>query len=92
MTFTAVADCPECGSLDVHWLDGPMPKPTAEDIAGYEAAYADFLWNPGTPIVAWGGQVMRRVGGYASPKPLVDESVFEVMRVCRSCNYRWGQE
>lgn len=89
--FTALADCPKCGSLDIHWLDEPMPKPDSDAILAYEREYQKWSNNPGDRIVAFGGGTVRHVGGYPQPRGLRDESRFEVMRVCVSCKHRWGQ-
>lgn len=39
--FTAVSDCPQCGHIDVHWLDQPA-KTTSADWAKYRKAKALF--------------------------------------------------
>lgn len=31
MSFSAVADCPKCGSLDIHWLSEPKLRPQPSD-------------------------------------------------------------
>lgn len=87
--FSAADQCPECGVIAVHYLDEPALL-TDQEIAAYEIALEDFEENPGTAIEMFGGGVVRYVGGSPKPAPLIDESVFEVMRICAECGHRWG--
>lgn len=81
MPFTAVATCPSCHRTDVHKMRSPKPAPTAAEIADWERNHETQR------IRRWGDNRTMRVI-HVPPRP-VDESVFEVIRVCR-CGHEWG--
>lgn len=74
--FTASPDCPQCGVVDVHWLEKPRLDP---------------FTNDDSPA----GKASRRINGLIEcvmfGAPLFDPPGNTVMRVCKSCGYRWGQ-
>jgi hypothetical protein len=88
--FTSIVDCPKCGDIGVHFLDEPMPAPTSDDREQYARDLCAHMADPGDQIMSWGGEVVRLIGGTPPPRPPVDESIFEVMRVCKECGHRWG--
>lgn len=89
-TFTAVAWCPKCGDIGVHWLDEPMGSPTPEEWRNYNRQLDVYLASPMTEIQNFQGETIRQ--HHSSPKPLLphDESTFEVIRICKECGHRWG--
>lgn len=88
--FTSCQECPSCRTLATHWLSPPKPGPTPEQFLEWATRSEEFLKNPGLAVMAWGGCVVRRIGGFPQPEDLIDESMFEVMRVCVECKHRWG--
>lgn len=88
--FTAVADCPRCGEIAVHWLDQPR-RATQQEWDDYERAMDEYdpFAGDSTRIVAWSGDPVRTVTANPAPNPPLDER-FTIARVCRSCSHRWG--
>lgn len=87
MAFTAVVDCPECGDTNIHWLDEPVIA-TEEEYWRYVDAME--TWDPNRPVRVVGDVQIHQWGGFPQPRTPTDERNFEVMRVCRECNHRWG--
>ncbi|MGN2642183.1 hypothetical protein ACTD5D_39670 [Nocardia takedensis] len=79
--FTAIARCPRCGRVEVHKMRSPKPAPRPEVIAEWERTHTT------NEIREWGNPNPVRIR-YDPPRP-VDESVFEVIRMCR-CGHEWG--
>ncbi|MBJ8342798.1 hypothetical protein JGU71_28300 [Antrihabitans sp. YC3-6] len=74
--FTAWAMCPRCKSVDCHSIRPPKPALDPDDVAEWEADHVTMH--------GWNGFIR-----HIPPKPL-DESVFEVIRICK-CGKEWGQ-
>lgn len=79
--FTASTDCPECGVMDVHWLDGPRFEPT--DPTPVQ------IMNEHLHEVSLMTSVI--IGGRRIPPRLYDPPGTVVARICKSCGHRWGQ-
>lgn len=78
--FTATADCPHCGIIDVHWLDEPRFEAPRDDSPSAKA-FREI--NRSLAFVA------QLQGG--SPRREFDPPGTVVARICRGCGYRWGQ-
>lgn len=91
MSFTAIADCPKCGDIGVHWLDEPMGPPSIEEWQKYYCELDRYRASIIAEIVDWTGNVVRRARSLPEPYPPRDESNFEVVRICKECGHRWGQ-
>lgn len=90
--FMAVTPCPSCGTWAVHYMRRPRTA-SPEDRAAYTAALAEWQRiedNDRTEMKCWGGGTFRVVQRVPPPKPLDDESPYEVIRICR-CGQEWGQ-
>lgn len=81
--FEAYTDCPKCGRIDHHWLREPKPAPTAAEMQ----AWQDSRSSVG--VSAWGEYHIKTID--VSPPPPVDESQFEVIRICTGCGKEWGE-
>ncbi len=80
--FTAVAKCPSCGHIDYHRMRDPHPAPSPSELERWEREHVT------NEIQRWGtGQPVAVI--HNPPRP-IDESVFEIIRVCR-CGHEWGQ-
>ncbi|AID58905.1 hypothetical protein PBI_GAIA_86 [Mycobacterium phage Gaia] len=88
--FTAIADCPKCGRVAVHWLDSPR-HPTEQDWADYERAMREYDPFEECLVRNWAGDVVKRMPAIPPPKRPVDEDG-SVTRVCVDCGHRWGVE
>lgn len=83
--FEAMTQCPKCGQLDIHWMRPPKPKPMPGPVrviedGNYDDTLLAFMEKPRTfEVHRWDGMTG------------LDESMFEVMRVCRECSHEWGQ-
>lgn len=93
-TFEAWTNCPSCGSLDLHWLDAPRLAPQSEWDRYQVSILAWHDMDPSDPIriLPSGEKVYTWGGKPPKPEPPSDERMFEVFRVCRRCEYRWGIE
>lgn len=91
-SFTAVAECPSCGDIGVHWLDEPRLA-TPEEWDEYERRVIDYEYEPHDTekVVTWGGRTVREIPVQRAPKPPLHEH-FTVARICRSCAHRWGND
>lgn len=90
--FSAVSRCPACSYIGIHYLDEPIIA-SDDELALYDIALEEWEDSPdkGDPVYAWGeAEPVRYMGGKPKPKPPVDESEFEVMRICVVCGHRWG--
>ena len=79
--FEAYTECTKCGRLDHHLLREPKPAPSEADMAEWHRTSETFT------IEQWGSGVARTE---TWPPPPVDESQFEVVRICK-CGNEWGQ-
>lgn len=80
--FEAFCACPKCGRLDHHWLQSPKPAPTDAEMEEWRRNSTTYT------IEQWGGGVTRT--DVFPPVP-VDESQFEVIRICTGCGHEFGQ-
>ena len=73
--FTASADCPKCGVIDVHWLDEPRPMLNdGSPLALFQRSVDDMMY-----MMSMGGGSMFDMPGTV------------VARICTKCEHRWGQ-
>jgi len=79
--FEAVVICPRCHLVDVHQMRAPNPAPTDAEIARWEREHTTH------EVRQWG--VAKPVRVIHDPPRPVDESVYEVIRICR-CGHEWG--
>lgn len=80
--FTAWASCPRCGRNECHAIRPPRPAPDPADVAAWEREH-------GTEVIyEWGKRDPVEVR-HTPPQP-VDESVYEVIRICGQCGHEWG--
>lgn len=80
--FTAWARCPSCERIDCHQIRPPRPAPSAADLAAWRRK------RRVCEVQQWGAtRPVRTI--YDPPRP-VDESPFEVIRICE-CGREWGQ-
>lgn len=94
--FTACAMCPKCGAVDVHWIARPRVKPPGWD----DTPLAEGLRRINESIRAMSTLSLMT---FSSAEPIAEfcdapepASPFEpddatVARICRNCEYRWGQ-
>lgn len=80
--FEAYTDCPKCGQLDYHLLRAPKPPPADIEMQHWRDRQAT------AEVQTWGSYSTRTID--TSPPPPVDESQFEVIRICK-CGNEWGQ-
>ena len=80
-SFTAWASCPSCGAYECHAIRPPKPAPTTADLIAWERD------RQTSEMYAWGKRVPVRV--HDDPPPPVDESIYEVVRIC-GCGHEWG--
>lgn len=80
--FEAYTNCPKCGRLDYHLLRAPKPPPSDAEMR----AWRDCRTT--AEIHQFGRGVIRTVD--TSPPPPIDESTFEVIRICK-CGHEFGQ-
>lgn len=78
--FTAAAECPACHRVDFHKMREPHPASTAEELAHWERERRTY------EVRKFDGSLVRII---EEPSRPIDESVFEVIRVCR-CGHEWG--
>lgn len=76
--FTAYCPCPRCGLVACHRLREPKPAPAGPVEPPHEVV-AVYPWGIVRPVRT------RHVRAGA-----VDESRFEVIRICE-CGHEWGQ-
>jgi hypothetical protein len=81
--FEAYTECPECGRLDYHLLRAPKPAPSEAEMQQWRQRRTTV------DIEQWGAGVIRTVD--TSPPAPVDESQYEVIRICTGCQREWGQ-
>ncbi|AIM41030.1 hypothetical protein PBI_SQUIRTY_83 [Mycobacterium phage Squirty] len=74
--FTASTDCPDCGVMDVHWLETPRFRP---DNPTPIQLMQESIHN------------MSSIVSYGKTPRLYDPPGATVIRVCKSCGHRWGQ-
>ncbi len=72
--FTAWCTCPRCDLFDCHRLREPNPAPALETIKAW------------TKVV----RLFELIAPSASPPMPMDESIYEVIRIC-NCGNEWGQ-
>lgn len=78
-SFTAVTDCPKCSAVDIHWVDAPRREPEyTDDPVGISMRSISHLQE--MVAIVSGGQ------------PLYDPPGAAVMRICKSCDHRWGMQ
>lgn len=87
--FTAWADCPKCGEIACHWLDGPH-RATRDELEAYQRAMADYQPEYST-LEQWGGEVVQTMRPCNSPPSPPRDETFTVARICVKCGHRWGQ-
>ena len=89
--FTAVADCPACGCLDIHWLAEPRRK----------RVYGDTAVELGLRTINEALEVMSMIslsparvdgGGEYVAQSRYEPLEATVARVCKKCSYQWGQK
>lgn len=80
--FTALASCPMCGRHVCHAIRAPLPAPDPEVVAAWERDHDT------EEIYEWGN--LEPVAIRHTPPPPVDESGFEVIRICGLCGHEWG--
>ncbi|KXF56161.1 hypothetical protein AXA44_02705 [Rhodococcus sp. SC4] len=86
--FTAWAMCPQCDRIACHSIRRPK-IPTAAEVAAWREQCDDIVHET-TSIQSWGGGgPVRSVTTNLPPEP-VDESDYEVIRIC-NCGHEWGQ-
>lgn len=78
--FTAWLNCPRCGLYECHKMRPPRPAPTVTELEEWGRIAERH------EVHAFGGAVVRVIED--PPRP-VDESVYEVIRICR-CGHEWG--
>lgn len=79
--FTAWVSCPTCGRHECHAIRSPRPAPTPAELAEWERTHDTevvYVWGRREPVAT----------RHTPPRP-VDESGFEVVRICR-CGHEWG--
>ena len=79
--FTAWVNCPRCGVYECHKMRNPRPAPTAAELEEWGRTVDR------TEITAFGRRDAVRV--IENPPRPVDESIYEVVRICR-CGHEWG--
>lgn len=87
--FTAVACCPSCCDVAVHWMQEPRLRPEIETpVEEAQRKTYELMRNINTLSISTfaGGTVTREV-----PSPYYDHPGSTVARVCNRCGYRWGQ-
>lgn len=88
--FTAVAMCPKCADVAVHWIKEPRRKPPGWDespagkLSRRISDTVDYLMSFG---------IAEPIAEYRDPEP---PSPFEpddatIARECRNCKHQWGQ-
>lgn len=87
--FSAVADCPACGCLDIHWLAEPRRKPVYDDSPTGQALRminetrsVMSMFCMGIDDYGSGRYVAQR--RYEPPEATVG-------RICKKCSFQWGQ-
>ena len=78
--FTAYVACPSCGLYACHQIRTPKPTPTAAELREWEHTVERM------EACDFQGRVTIL---YEDPPRPVDESVFEVVRICE-CGHEWG--
>ncbi|MFV8232360.1 hypothetical protein [Mycolicibacterium fortuitum] len=89
--FTASVDCPECGRIDVHWLDEPRfrpENPTALQVA-QQSIHSMAEFTSSFCLVNFQGETVRE--DRKSVPRLYDPAGTVIARICTSCGHRWGQ-
>lgn len=101
--FEAWTTCPKCRVTDFHVMREPL-APTDEQIAAWEKALSDWAierdnydasGGDQTEIKMFSGNVFRTVRtGFTKPRPPqpIDETEFDVIRLCTNCEHEWGQK
>lgn len=88
--FTAVADCPKCGNVAVHWLAAPRLDP-GDCLHRHCVSFPRPLRAVGDhEVFSWGSpRELRCVdcGTWLSGR--YDPVDCVVARVCRECEHRW---
>lgn len=77
--FTASVDCPDCGVMDIHWIEEPRLPDELDEGTPVARAFARIN-AMGDMLAALQGQ-----------RPYYDLPGTTVARICKSCDYRWGQ-
>lgn len=102
-TFEAWTTCPKCRVTDFHVMREPL-APADEQIAAWEKALSDWAierdnfdasGGDRTEIKMFSGNVFRTVRtGFTKPRPPqpIDETEFDVIRLCTNCEHEWGQK
>lgn len=87
--FTAVACCPSCCDVAVHWMQEPRLQPEVETSAEKSARKTyELMRNINSlSIMTFQGEVRRE-----GPPPYYDPPDSTVARVCKTCKHRWGQK
>lgn len=89
--FTAWCHCPCCDRYDCHRMRTPHAV-DKWDILQYEAAHAQWEAEgyDHHRIVTFGGATVTDIYTPARPVKPVDESHFDVIRICQ-CGHEFGQ-
>lgn len=80
--FTALTECPTCGTITVHpWHLPPEDDPDMDTEGDREADTAD--------LVAWGGAVIQVVE--TNIRYRADRTTCDVIRECTRCGATWPE-
>lgn len=80
--FTAVAQCPSCGDLGVHWLSEPRRRPNPQTETPQQHAIRLMQESFNYLSLASGG----------NPGEPYEPDTATVARICRNCKHRWAQQ
>ncbi|GEM_PF-4250451 len=101
--FEAWTTCPKCRVTDFHVMREPI-TPTNEQIAAWEKALSDWAierdnydtsGGDRTEVNTFSGSAFRVIRtGFTKPRPEkpIDETEFDVIRLCINCEHEWGQK
>ena len=89
--FTAVADCPACGCLDVHWLAEPRRRPVYGDTPLDQILRRWNGMSETMSVLCIGLDEYGGSGRYVA-QPKYEPLEATVARVCKKCSYQWGQK
>lgn len=77
--FSAVAMCPACAAVAVHWLAEPRFEPTGDTPLAVAQRHIAAMHDITNVIIS------------TAPSMFYDDPNARVARVCRDCGFRWNQ-